>query len=234
MGEGEAELLGDHVVGQRASVRLQLHRFENVEAAFHRVADHGGVAAHEDVDRTRCVTEGAAEMAGADLTGVPDARAYRLVAFMDGVGLDELVALTPADAVDDQLGRAVKDDLEIVVGVRATGEEAGNVELARWGGGGGATEQGRRGKVHWRPATSASTMVGSASVEVSPRPSLAPSAILRRMRRMILPDRVLGSAGVKWIFSGAASAPMSWRTSWTNSLRSSSLPSSPAFNVTKA
>ena len=31
---------------------------------------------------------------------------------------------------------------------------------------------------------------------------------------MILPERVLGSAGVNWIFSGAASAPMSWRTSW--------------------
>ena len=26
---------------------------------------------------------------------------------------------------------------------------------------------------------------------------------------MILPERVLGSAGVNWIFSGAASAPMS-------------------------
>ena len=62
--------------------------------------------------------------------------------------------------------------------------------------------------------------VGSASVDVSPKPSVAPSAILRRMRRMILPERVLGSAGVKWIFSGAASAPMSWRTSWTSSLRS--------------
>ena len=51
---------------------------------------------------------------------------------------------------------------------------------------------------------------------------------------MILPERVLGSAGVNWIFSGAASAPMSWRTSWTSSLRSSSSPSSPAFSVTKA
>jgi hypothetical protein len=29
------------------------------------------------------------------------------------------------------------------------------------------------------------------------------------MRRMILPERVLGSAGANWIFSGAASAPMS-------------------------
>ena len=39
------------------------------------------------------------------------------------------------------------------------------------------------------------------------------------MRRMILPERVLGSAGVNWIFSGAASAPMSLRTSWFSSLR---------------
>ena len=37
---------------------------------------------------------------------------------------------------------------------------------------------------------------------------------------MILPDRVLGSAGVNWIRSGAARAPISWRTSWISSLRS--------------
>ena len=51
---------------------------------------------------------------------------------------------------------------------------------------------------------------------------------------MILPERVLGSAGVNWIFSGAASAPISLRTSPLSSWRSASSPSSPAFRVTKA
>ena len=53
----------------------------------------------------------------------------------------------------------------------------------------------RERDLHWRPATSASTIVGSARVDVSPKPSVAPSAILRRMRRMILPERVFGQRG---------------------------------------
>ncbi len=40
-----------------------------------------------------------------------------------------------------------------------------------------------------------STTLGSARVLVSPRPSVSLAAILRRMRRMILPERVLGSPG---------------------------------------
>ena len=36
---------------------------------------------------------------------------------------------------------------------------------------------------------------------------------------MILPERVLGSAGANWIFSGAAMPPMSLRTSAFSSLR---------------
>jgi len=39
------------------------------------------------------------------------------------------------------------------------------------------------------------TMEGSAKVEVSPNELKSRSAILRRIRRIILPDRVLGSAG---------------------------------------
>ena len=39
---------------------------------------------------------------------------------------------------------------------------------------------------------SSSTTFGSASVEVSPKFSMSFAAILRRMRRMILPERVLG------------------------------------------
>ena len=49
----------------------------------------------------------------------------------------------------------------------------------------------------WRPSISPSTNDGSASVDVSPSEPKSFSAILRKMRRMILPERVLGSAGVK-------------------------------------
>jgi hypothetical protein len=38
------------------------------------------------------------------------------------------------------------------------------------------------------------------------------SAILRRMRRMILPERVLGRPGANWIMSGEAIGPISLRT----------------------
>jgi hypothetical protein len=46
-----------------------------------------------------------------------------------------------------------------------------------------------------RFVTRSSTTVGSASVEVSPRLPYSSSAILRRMRRMILPERVFGRLG---------------------------------------
>src|ERR1044071_8422259 len=52
--------------------------------------------------------------------------------------------------------------------------------------------------------TRSSTTVGSASVEVSPRLPYSSSAILRRMRRMILPERVFGRPGANWIRSGEA------------------------------
>ena len=42
---------------------------------------------------------------------------------------------------------------------------------------------------------------------MSPTDERSPSAILRRMRRMILPDRVLGSAGANWTASGVAIRP---------------------------
>ena len=37
-------------------------------------------------------------------------------------------------------------------------------------------------------------------------------AILRRMRRMILPERVLGRPGAQWMTSGVAIGPMTSRT----------------------
>ena len=42
------------------------------------------------------------------------------------------------------------------------------------------------------PRIMSSAIVGSSSVEVSPRLAVSPSAILRKMRRIILPERVLG------------------------------------------
>src|SRR5690606_27509004 len=81
-------------------------------------------------------------------------------------------------------------------------------------------------------AMRSSTTVGSARVEVSPREPKSSSAILRRMRRMILAERVLGSAGANWILSGAAIGPISLRTCWISSLRSASEPVSPSTSVT--
>lgn len=42
-------------------------------------------------------------------------------------------------------------------------------------------------------------------------------AILRRMRRMILPERVLGMPGAQWMVSGVAMGPMDLRTAATSS-----------------
>src|SRR5512140_1290834 len=80
--------------------------------------------------------------------------------------------------------------------------------------------------------TSTSTTDGSARVEVSPSVSNSSAAILRRMRRMILPERVLGRPGAQWMTSGCASGPMPLRTCCTSSVRSESLGSVPCFNVT--
>ena len=48
----------------------------------------------------------------------------------------------------------------------------------------------------WCLSLMACTTEGSASVEVSPRSSISPAATLRRIRRIILPDRVFGKPGV--------------------------------------
>src|SRR5262249_41203580 len=86
----------------------------------------------------------------------------------------------------------------------------------------------------WRLLTRSSTTAGSASVDVSPRLPYSSSAILRRILRMILPERVLGRLGANWIRSGEAIGPISFRTHCTSSLRRSSLAFSPAISVTYA
>ena len=57
---------------------------------------------------------------------------------------------------------------------------------------------------------SVATTAGSASVVVSP--SARPSAMSRRSRRMILPDRVFGSSAEKMMSSGRASEPIFFAT----------------------
>src|SRR5947209_5114029 len=77
-----------------------------------------------------------------------------------------------------------------------------------------------------------STTAGSASVEASPSAPTSSSAILRRMRRMIFPERVLGRPGANWITSGAAMGPISLRTQATSSLRNSPDGSASVIKVT--
>src|SRR3990167_505180 len=82
---------------------------------------------------------------------------------------------------------------------------------------------------HWltRLSIRSLTTAGSARVVVSPRFSSSLAAILRRMRRMILPERVLGRPGAHWIRSGRAMAPISFATRFSSSLRSASEGSMP-------
>src|SRR5580692_4204090 len=83
-----------------------------------------------------------------------------------------------------------------------------------------------------RLLTRSSTTAGSAKVEVSPRLPYSSSAILRRMRRMIFPERVFGRLGANWMRSGEAIGPISVRTHCTNSLRNASVGCSPVIKVT--
>src|SRR6476646_6393159 len=76
------------------------------------------------------------------------------------------------------------------------------------------------------------TTAGSGSVDISPSASTSFSAIFRKIRRMILPDRVLGRPGANWMTSGAAIGPISLRTHATSSLRRSPVGSVPVINVT--
>src|SRR5688500_15490864 len=69
-----------------------------------------------------------------------------------------------------------------------------------------------------RSRTKFSTTDGSASVEISPSWSCSFAAILRRIRRMIFPERVLGRLGAHCRRSGAAMAPSSLRTQLRSSL----------------
>ena len=57
-------------------------------------------------------------------------------------------------------------------------------------------------------AIKSSTTSGSANVLVSPIVSISSVAIFLKIRRMILPERVLGRAGAQWMTSGEAMGPI--------------------------
>ena len=72
---------------------------------------------------------------------------------------------------------------------------------------------------------SVSTIEGSARVDVSPSWSLSPQTIFRKIRRMILPDLVMGRLCVQQMMSGVAKLPMEVRTAVFNSFKSSGVSS---------
>src|SRR3982750_3085298 len=72
------------------------------------------------------------------------------------------------------------------------------------------------------PFLISSTTPGSSKVLISPRFSVSPSAILRRMRRMIFPLLVLGRPFTNWILSGLAIGPITRETVERISFRVSS------------
>ncbi len=67
-------------------------------------------------------------------------------------------------------------------------------------------------KYYCRSLTSELTTEASASVEISPRFSVSPLAIFRRILRMILPLRVFGRLRVNCSLSGVAIGPITVRT----------------------
>lgn len=72
------------------------------------------------------------------------------------------------------------------------------------------------------------------TVEVSPKLSSSPLRIFRRIRRIILPLRVLGRSSTTKTALGAANGPIDLRTCITRSLRTCSVVSLPSLRETKA
>ena len=72
------------------------------------------------------------------------------------------------------------------------------------------------------------------TVEISPSESSSPARIFRRIRRMILPDRVLGKSSTMKTALGAANGPMDLRTWVMRSFRTWSLDSLPSLRATNA
>src|SRR3954468_3278153 len=109
---------------------------------------------------------------------------------------------------EEVLGRARIQDAKSAVAWAAAQQRTAKERCAASGG----TRLPYADFLFCRFLTRSSTTPGSAKVEVSPKLPGSSSAILRRMRRMILPERVLGRPGENWIWSGAAIGPISLRT----------------------
>jgi len=62
------------------------------------------------------------------------------------------------------------------------------------------------------PSITACTISGFNNVEVSPKFEVSFEAIFLKIRRIILPERVLGRPGTIWILSGFAIGPISFVT----------------------
>lgn len=85
--------------------------------------------------------------------------------------------------------------------------------------------QQKSGAAGCRPArgSRADKPISTHSSSVERSPSGRPRARARSTRRMIFPDRVLGSLSTKWIASGRAMGPINLATCWRSSSASSSL-----------
>ena len=86
----------------------------------------------------------------------------------------------------------------------------------------------------WMVSMILATTEGSDSVEISPKLSSSPLRIFRRIRRMILPLRVLGRSSTTKTPLGAAKGPIDLRTCMTRSLPTCSFVSLPSLRATKA
>ena len=93
----------------------------------------------------------------------------------------------------------------------------------------------RIGELHFR-SVRFSPPKGSVrlTVDVSPNESSSPAKILRRIRLIILPDRVLGRSSTMKTAFGAAKGPIDLRTWRTRSFLTWSLDSLPSLRATKA
>src|SRR5436305_1143734 len=169
-GELQAELTRVDVVGERASVRAELELLDDAEVAvLHHVADRRRVARDGDIDRPGRVAERTSVMVRSVGTHDPLARPHRFVSFVHRVDQHEVAAVAlAADGVDNEPGRVVEDDLQHIFGMTVSVEESREVELRLWirrrGCGCSERERGFCDELHCRPASSASTTLGSASV----------------------------------------------------------------------
>src|SRR5438045_255698 len=113
-GELQPELARVDMVGERSPVGAELQLLNDVQVTvLHNITDGRRVTGDGDIDRAGRVAERAGVMVRPVRPHDPLARPYRLVAFVHRIDQDEVATVAlAADAVDDELGSAMKDDLE--------------------------------------------------------------------------------------------------------------------------